>query len=556
MPKVSVIIPIYNTEKYLRKCLDSVCNQTLSDIEIICVNDCSTDNSLEILEEYASKDNRIKLIDFKENKGAAVARNAGIDEAKGEYIGFVDSDDFIDLDFYEKLYNKAVKSGADCVKSNMVLENLNNNIAIKEYHNLIDVQKNKLTLNHIPTTLIKKTFLRNNNITFPESLKSSEDCVFEVMIGVNANHIDIVDNTFYHYIFNNQSLNNTEVYSIEKIKNLLLSFEIIVDYANSHKLSEIDYKNLIINRYNILINTAFDKSEYNYDYFSILEQEILKISAKTKGVLPNILPSKINLIKKVAELRLKNHNKESKIPKRIFYVWGANEPLKDSVKTYIASWKKYLPDYEIIQIDENSKKYFNFEKELNDNKWFRTVYDKKMWAYVSDYVRIKTLYHNGGIYFDTDVEVLQSLDEMLNEPAFVGIQDSSLDGKEDFVEPAILGAQMGNLLLAKISCFYDELIWEEPIYTMPQIFDYFLKKYNITPFAKKKNQKIIKLNDLTIYPESYFIPFRYKTEYTEDCIESNTRTIHWWGASWIKPEIIEFLDKKHILTLLRKRIAK
>ena len=116
MPKVSVIIPIYNTEKYLRKCLDSVCNQTLSDIEIICVNDCSTDNSLEILEEYASKDNRIKLIDFKENKGAAVARNAGIDEAKGEYIGFVDSDDFIDLDFYEKLYNKAVKSGADCVK--------------------------------------------------------------------------------------------------------------------------------------------------------------------------------------------------------------------------------------------------------------------------------------------------------------------------------------------------------------------------------------------------------------------------------------------------------
>ena len=81
--------------------------QTLSDIEIICVNDCSTDNSFEILKEYASKDDRIKLIDFKENKGAAVARNTGIDEAKGEYIGFVDSDDFIDLDFYEKLYKEA-----------------------------------------------------------------------------------------------------------------------------------------------------------------------------------------------------------------------------------------------------------------------------------------------------------------------------------------------------------------------------------------------------------------------------------------------------------------
>lgn len=113
MPKVSVIIPVYNTEKYLRKCLDSVCNQTLSDIEIICVNDCSPDNSLEILNEYAQKDNRIKVINFEENKGVSIARNTGIDSATGEFIGFVDADDFVDLDFYEKLYNKATETGAD-----------------------------------------------------------------------------------------------------------------------------------------------------------------------------------------------------------------------------------------------------------------------------------------------------------------------------------------------------------------------------------------------------------------------------------------------------------
>ena len=116
MPKVSVIIPVFNTEKYLTKCLDSVCNQTLSDIEIICVDDCSTDNSLNILKEYASKDNRIKLIEFKENKGAAVARNTGIIEAKGEYVGFIDSDDYVDLDFYEKLYNIGVCENADISK--------------------------------------------------------------------------------------------------------------------------------------------------------------------------------------------------------------------------------------------------------------------------------------------------------------------------------------------------------------------------------------------------------------------------------------------------------
>ena len=117
MPKVSVIIPVFNTEKYLRKCLNSVCNQTLKDIEIICVNDSSTDDSLEILKEYAAKDERIKLINFIENKGAAAARNAGIDIARGEYIGFVDCDDYIDLDFYEKLYSKAIELNFECVST-------------------------------------------------------------------------------------------------------------------------------------------------------------------------------------------------------------------------------------------------------------------------------------------------------------------------------------------------------------------------------------------------------------------------------------------------------
>ena len=92
MPKVSVIIPVYNVEKYLKQCLDSVVNQTLKDIEIICVNDGSTDNSLEILEEYAQKDNRIIIIS-QENQGQSVARNIALEKATGEYVGFVDSDD-------------------------------------------------------------------------------------------------------------------------------------------------------------------------------------------------------------------------------------------------------------------------------------------------------------------------------------------------------------------------------------------------------------------------------------------------------------------------------
>ena len=96
--KVSVIIPVYNVEKYLCKCLDSVVNQTLRDIEIICVDDGSTDSSWEILKEYAQRDDRIKLI-HKENGGLSSARNVAMQVAKGDYIGFIDSDDWIDLDF-------------------------------------------------------------------------------------------------------------------------------------------------------------------------------------------------------------------------------------------------------------------------------------------------------------------------------------------------------------------------------------------------------------------------------------------------------------------------
>ena len=105
MVKISIIVPVYNTEPYLEQCLDSIINQTLEDIEIICVNDGSTDNSLSILEEYASKDNRIRIIN-QENKGQGFARNNGLKNVNGEYVLFVDSDDWIELNTCEALYKK------------------------------------------------------------------------------------------------------------------------------------------------------------------------------------------------------------------------------------------------------------------------------------------------------------------------------------------------------------------------------------------------------------------------------------------------------------------
>lgn len=114
IPKVSIIVPIYNVEKYLDRCIQSLVNQTLNDIEIILVDDGSPDNCPSMCDEYAQKDNRIKVI-HKQNAGLGYARNSGLEIAIGEYIAFVDSDDYVDTSMYETLYKKAITISADAV---------------------------------------------------------------------------------------------------------------------------------------------------------------------------------------------------------------------------------------------------------------------------------------------------------------------------------------------------------------------------------------------------------------------------------------------------------
>ena len=117
MPKISVVIPVYNVGSYLAECLDSVISQDFKDIEIICVNDCSADNSLEILKKYAGKDSRIKIVNHEYNKGLGAARNTGLRKAAGKYVFFLDSDDFLCTGILGKLYNKALETKADAVFS-------------------------------------------------------------------------------------------------------------------------------------------------------------------------------------------------------------------------------------------------------------------------------------------------------------------------------------------------------------------------------------------------------------------------------------------------------
>ena len=242
MTKVSVIIPIYNTEKYLKRCLDSVCNQTLSDIEIICINDCSTDNSLEILREYSAKDERVKVIDFKKNKGAAVARNIGIDEAQGEYIGFVDSDDFVDLDFYEKLYTKAIETGADIVKGEICELAEDGSLMESFGYDINDeIRLNKAYFYHSFTSAIyHREFLLANKIRFPESISHFEDPYFAIKSAIFCNKIEIVDEKKYYYQRHSQSETNKEL-GLKIVEETKKSILLIVDGLNNSSVSDLHY---------------------------------------------------------------------------------------------------------------------------------------------------------------------------------------------------------------------------------------------------------------------------------------------------------------------------
>ncbi len=242
MPKVSIIVPVYNVEKYLSTCLDSLINQTLKDIEIICVNDGSTDNSLNILNEYAQKDTRIIVIN-KENSGPGSCRNLGIEKATGEYIQFVDSDDWIMTETCEVSYKKAIEYNVDMVSFNA------NKICNKKCFPIYyyDIKEEKL-VNWIDIAdklfkfpfhschyLIKRDFLLKNNIRYPENIFWCEDVLFILKCWLDTKDVYVTTNPLYNYIQhkNSTTQNNTHFFDLFK---LIPSLKELVRSSNNNIL--------------------------------------------------------------------------------------------------------------------------------------------------------------------------------------------------------------------------------------------------------------------------------------------------------------------------------
>lgn len=212
--KVSIIVPVYNTAKYLHQCLDSIKNQSLREIEIICINDGSVDNSLEILNGYAKEDSRFIILSQK-NQGQATARNKGIQISNGQFIGFVDSDDFIEHTMFEKLYKNATENNSDitmcCIKT---LSDATGEIDQADPYMTLDLfpkELNNKVFNHSHTSdfifricvmpwnkIYKRDFLLKNNILFPEGL-FFEDNVFFYSSFFQAKRISLIKQKLYIY---------------------------------------------------------------------------------------------------------------------------------------------------------------------------------------------------------------------------------------------------------------------------------------------------------------------------------------------------------------------
>ena len=207
----------------------------------------------------------------------------------------------------------------------------------------------------------------------------------------------------------------------------------------------------------------------------------------------------------------------SKIPKKIHYCWFGGNPLPEDAKKYIESWKKYLPDYEIIRWDEN-----NFDFSVND--YVREAYENKKWAFITDYVRVYVLYNYGGIYMDTDVEVLKPLDRFLEHEAFSGFED-----KEN-IPTGIMASKKGNKWMKELLDYY-----KDKHFIVDGKIDYTTNVTVITNITKKnyglkQNNKYQDLKYVTIYPNDYFCP---KDHINGDIyLTENSYCIHHFAGSW------------------------
>lgn len=275
--KVSVIVTVYNMEKYIKQCLDSIVNQTYKNIEILIINDGSTDSSLKIINQYKKNYTNIKIFN-QQNGGPSMAKNVGLRNAMGDYILFVDADDWIDMDFVEKLMLTAQEDDLDILFFDSIKETENKkNIGIIKISQYKKNNKEEILKMHITGRMpagshkiIKKEIVTKSNATFDDNLKNGEELQFTIQILLQAKKIGFLKEPFYHCTqrMNSQSRKERKNFenNISSLYNILNRKNIFQKYEAEYKLAIIKF--MLLEIYNEAISNSFK-------YYKLNEKKIL-----------------------------------------------------------------------------------------------------------------------------------------------------------------------------------------------------------------------------------------------------------------------------------------
>ena len=290
MPEISVVLPVYNVEKYLRQCLDSLANQTFKDFEVICVNDGSMDCSLSILEEYAAKDKRFKIIS-QENKGLSGARNTGMHYIKGSYLLFIDSDDWIEKNALELLYNQATNLNSEMIifpymyfnqdinsyeENDFTKLNMFDSSVDNKNFNYKNIKEIVFRIPHESIKLYKVETLKKLAIKFPEGL-NYEDAYFFYKIFFKLNKVSIIRTPIYNYRIRSDSICTT---GLEKSFDMFKILTCIENFLKKDNIYEELRDEFILF---IIVNLKFvylrldesfrdkflEKIKENYEFFAL-----------------------------------------------------------------------------------------------------------------------------------------------------------------------------------------------------------------------------------------------------------------------------------------------
>ena len=480
-PDISIIIPVYNTADYLAECLDSAVQQSFGNYEIILVNDGSTDGSQRIIDDYVYRySDRIRAFTIP-NGGLGNARNYGIGKARGKYLAFVDSDDYIRRDMLQKMYEAARRHNADCVMADYIAFWDDGRQKYVRSVDLSDAGRPDImkysakygTVN-ICTKLVARELF--DAIRFPAGFY--EDLATTPILLSWAKNICYVREGLYFYRQRPGSI--TSIKSGDKrLLDCYAAWDRIREHANPLFEKEIQfavYWSLNFFCTNFLDDFTKHSVEYynrNRDYF---RGNACIADAVRKGEFLDFEHMDV-------------------IPKIIHYCWFGGGEKSELIQKCMDSWKKYAPDFEIIEWNESNC-------DIHANRYVEEAYEKKQYAFVSDYFRLKALYDFGGVYMDTDTELHRMLEDFLYEKAFFAFETPL------FIHAGILGAVKNFALINELrqSYEYDSLRASEAageLVTIPHRLTQLLKdRTNLQPNGKSQllegNIRIFSANRMTV----------------------------------------------------------